>query len=254
MYTTPIVSQDTQSQIDRAIAQYKDGAKWREWGLSTLRPQGACILLEGPPGTGKTTIAEYIAIKIRKKGIKAIDFGEFGSQVPGENSRQIKRLFAEANKNGGMTIFLDEVEAVLWSRDRIAGSNTWMLEVIDTLLAEISRYKHLIIMATNRADMLDAAVMRRLIARIYVPLPDLETRQRLWAAKWPDKFPLKLTRLQAENFAVASEGMTGSTIERVILNTGARAIVAQRLPSTQDVVDELATERLLLQKNVTSHA
>ena len=248
MYTTPIVSANTQDQINQAIAQYKDANKWRDWGLATLRAQGACILLEGPPGTGKTTIAEYIAIKVRKKGIKIIDFGEFGSQVPGENSRQIKKLFAEANKNGGMTIFLDEVEAVLWSRDRIAGSNTWMLEVIDTLLAEISKYKHLIIMATNRADMLDAAVMRRLIARIFVPLPDLETRRRLWVAKWPAKFPLRPTEAALSFLAERTEGMTGSTIERIILNAGSRAIVAQRLPKMADIEEAINTEKALLMK------
>ena len=254
MFTTPIVSQDTQSQIDRAIAQYKDAAKWREWGLSTLRPQGPCILLEGPPGTGKTTIAEFIAIKIRKKGIKIIDFAEFGSQVPGENSRQIKRLFAEANKNGGMTIFMDEVEAILWSRDRVAGSNTWMLEVIDTILAEISKYKHLIILATNRADMLDAAIMRRLIARIYVGLPDQMTRLRLWKAKWPEKFPLRPTPTHLDKLSLDTEGMTGNTIERIIMNAGARAIVEQRLPAFSDFVEEVLVEKALLLKNVTSHA
>ena len=243
---TPILNDETQEQINRAISQYTHADKWKQWGLSTLRDQGACILLEGPPGTGKTTVAEYIALRIRKKGIKQIDFGEFGSQVPGENSRQIKRLFKEAKENGGMTIFLDEVEAVLWSRDKIAGSNTWMLEVIDTLLAEIAAYKYLIIMATNRPDMLDAAVMRRLIAKITVGLPDSATRAKLWKNKMPAKFPLKLTPGHIENLARITEGMTGATIERIILNAASRAMMENRMPRTEDLALECELEKVKL--------
>ena len=240
---TPILNEDTQQQIDRAISQYTHTDLWRNWGLSTLRDQGACILLDGPPGTGKTTVAEYVALKVRKKGIKAIDFAEFGSQVPGENSRQIRRLFKEAKENGGMTIFLDEVEAVLWSRDKIAGSNTWMLEVIDTLLAEIAAYKYLIIMATNRPDMLDAAIMRRLIARITVGLPTHTTREKLWKSKWPAKMPLKLTAAHIEKLAEQTDRMTGATIERIIINAGSRAMMAKRLPLMDDLLAECQLEQ-----------
>lgn len=242
MLTTPIISADLQSQVDRAIAQYKHADKYKAWGLSTLREMGACILLEGPPGTGKTTLAHYIALRIRKKGLKEINFADFGSQVPGEGARQIRRLFKEANDNGGMTILLDECESMLWSRDRIAGSNTWMLEIIDEILVQIAKYRYLMFLATNRADMLDAAVMRRLIARIHIGLPDRDTRVRLWKDKWPNKYPLRLEKGLVETLA-EYEGFTGSTIERIILNASARAMEANRIPKLVDFIEECQDEQ-----------
>lgn len=245
MFTTPILNPETQAHIDRAISQFKHADKWKKWGVSTLREQGACILLEGPPGTGKTTIANYISLVVRKKGIKTINFAEFGSQVPGEGARQIARLFDEAKKNGMMTVVLDECEAVLWSRDRISGTNTWMLEIIDALLVEISMYKGLVILATNRADMLDAAVMRRVLARVFIGLPNHVTRAALWKAKIPFKYPLKMTAKHIEELA-RYEGFTGSTIERVICNASSRAIEMDRLPLYQDFIDECEAEKAML--------
>lgn len=245
MITKPILNEDTQHQIDRAIIQFSHRDKWAKWGLNNLREQGAAILLEGPPGTGKTTVANYISMAIRKKGIKSINFAEFGSQIPGEGARQIARLFDEAAKNGGMTVFLDECESMLWSRDKISGSNTWMLEIIDQLLVEIATYKYLVILATNRADMLDAAVLRRMIATIKVGLPNHETRLALWKDKVPFKYPLKFTDKHRQELA-RYEGFTGNTIERIILNASSRAIEMDRMPLYQDFIDECELEKALV--------
>lgn len=241
MFVTPVLNADTQAQIDRAIVQFKHRDKWSKWGLTTLREQGAAILLEGPAGTGKTTIANHISMSVRKKGIKAINFAEFGSQVPGEGARQIARLFDEAAKNGGMTVFLDECEAVLWSRDKISGTNTWMLEIIDQLLVEIATYKFLVICATNRADMLDAALLSRMLATIHVGLPNFETRTRLWRDKIPFKYPLKFSDKHIAELA-NFERFTGRLIENIICNASSRAIEADRLPRHEDFIAECELE------------
>lgn len=248
MYTTPILSASLQAQIDRAVVSYKHADTFTKWGLQTIRQQGICILLEGPPGTGKTTIANYLSIKVRKKGIRLVNMADFASHIPGEGARQLRHLFAECERNGRMTIFMDECESVLFSRDMIAGSNTWMLEIINEALSLIAQYKGLIILATNRADLLDAAVLRRLIAKIHVGLPDLDTRLALWQSKWPAKFPLKLSQAMAERLAALTEGMTGATVERIIINAAGRAIEAGRLPREADVNDEIHEEKLLLAK------
>lgn len=211
----PIMSPELERQVLNAVTQYTKSADWKKWGLHNLRKQGAAILLQGPPGTGKTSIAEYLALKIRKKGLKSMSFADFGSHVPGENSRQIRKFFKEATANGYMTIFLDECEAVLWDRSNIVGSNTWMLEVIDELLAQISKYPGLIILATNRPQILDYALYRRLIANIEVLRPAAPERVRLWVDKIPEQHPLKLQPNQLEEIATLQ--LTGAEIENTII-------------------------------------
>lgn len=205
-----------EAQVMNAVTQYSKRALWRKWGMHLVRKQGAAILFTGPPGCGKTKIAEYLALSIRKKGIKELSFADFGSQVPGENSRQIRRIFEEAKENDGMTIFLDECEAVLWDRSKAGATAMWMLEVIDELLAQIGKYPFLTVLATNKHELLDSALYRRLIATIQVDPPAIPERLRLWKSKWPDQFPLKLSINEFDKLATLQ--LTGAEIENAIID------------------------------------
>ncbi|HEV7424544.1 MAG TPA: ATP-binding protein, partial [Candidatus Paceibacterota bacterium] len=205
-----------EAQVMNAVAQYSKLQKWKQWGMHRIRKQGAAILLQGPPGTGKTVIAEYLALKIRKRGLKSMSFGDFGSHVPGENARQIRKFFAEARENGEMSIFLDDCEAVLWDRSRAGGSAMWMLEVIDELLVQIGRYHGLIILATNMPQLLDYAIYRRLIAVITVDRPEMPERLRLWKQKIPIEFPLKMSINEFDRIATLQ--LTGAEIENAIID------------------------------------
>jgi SpoVK/Ycf46/Vps4 family AAA+-type ATPase len=66
----PVMTRAVERAVMNAVVMYQQRKKWKQWGLHLIRKQGACILLEGPPGCGKTTIAEYLALRIRKKGMK----------------------------------------------------------------------------------------------------------------------------------------------------------------------------------------
>lgn len=193
-----------------------------------MRKQGAAILLVGPSGTGKTTIAEYLSLKVRKRGLKQISFADFGSHVPGENARQIQKLFADAKENGEMTVFIDECEAVLWDRGRAGASAMWMLEVIDELLVQIGKYPGLCILATNKPELLDSALMRRLIAIIHILRPEFPERVRLWQQKIPDTYPLKLSIAQFEKIATLQ--LTGADIENIIIDYSSECIRTSKKP------------------------
>ena len=211
-----------EAQVMNAVTQYSKRQHWKKWGMHLVRKQGAAILFVGPPGCGKTKIAEYLALSIRRKGIKAISFADFGSHVPGENSRQIRRIFEEAKENDGMTIFLDECEAVLWDRSKAGSTAMWMLEVIDELLVQIAKYEYLTILATNKSELLDSALYRRLIATIQVDPPEKPERIRLWKSKWPDQFPLKLSIDEFNK--VATVQLTGAEIENALIDMASECL------------------------------
>lgn len=241
----PVMTRAIERAVMNAVVMYQQRKKWKQWGLHLIRKQGACILLEGPSGSGKTTIAEYLALRIRKKGFKGISFADFGSHVPGENARQIRKIFEDAKENGEMTIGIDECEAILWDRGRAGASAMWMLEVINELLVQIGKYPGLIILMTNMVQLLDPALSRRVIAHIRVDRPEFPERVRLWQDKFPDSYPLKLSIEQVNKIATLQ--LSGAEIENVIIEYSSDCIRLNKKPK----FDELkafaeAAERYIL--------
>lgn len=225
----PIMSPDLERQVMNAVAQYTNRNQWKKWGMLGIRKQGVAILLKGPSGCGKTKIAEYLSLVIRKRGIKELSFADFGSHVPGENARQIRENFDWAKENGGMTVFLDECEAVLWNRSRAGGSAMWMLEVIDELLVQIGKYPFLTILASNKSELLDPAIDRRLIATIHVGLPEYRERLAMWRIMVPKSFPVKLTLEQTDK--LAKHIISGAEIENAIIMCASEAIRIKKNPT-----------------------
>lgn len=244
----PVMSRDVERAVMNAVVMYQQRKKWKQWGLHTLRKQGACILLEGPTGTGKTVIAEYLALRIRKKGFKSVSFADFGSHVPGENSRQIRKIFADALENGEMTIGIDECEAILWDRGRAGASAMWMLEVIDELLVQIRKYPGLIILMTNMAMILDPALASRLIANIRIGKPEFPERVRLWNDKFPDSYPMKLSIEQVNKIATLQ--LTGNDVENIIVGYSSDCIRLNKKPKFDGLLAfALDTEFRILTEN-----
>lgn len=241
----PIMSPDVEAQVLDAVSMYINRMKWRAWGMSSLRKQGAAILLKGPPGCGKTTIANYLSLSVRKKGMHELSFADFGSHIPGENARQIREVFTYGKENENMTLFLDECEAILWDRSRAGATAMWMLEVIDELLAQISKYQGLIILASNKDELLDYALERRLLATIHIGIPNYQMRLALWRTKMPRTFPLKLTIEQTEKLSELV--ITGAEIEIAIINCASEALRKKKNPTfatLQQKAQILADRRL----------
>jgi SpoVK/Ycf46/Vps4 family AAA+-type ATPase len=233
----PIMSPDLERQVLDAVTQYTKHKEWKKWGLHTIREAGAAILLKGPPGTGKTRIGEYLALRIRRKGIKAVSFADFGSHVPGENSRQIRKLFEDAKENGCMTVVIDECEALLWDRERAGNDAMWMLEVIDEMLIQISKYPGLIILMTNRPEMLDYALERRLLATIEVGRPGYNERYRLWKDKIPEPHPLTKLLTESQVAQLATLQLSGAEIETIVLNYSSTCIRNNIKPTFKGILD-----------------
>jgi SpoVK/Ycf46/Vps4 family AAA+-type ATPase len=245
MITKPVVSGEVDRQMMNAVVMYQKKIVWKQWGLGRLRRQGTAILLVGPPGTGKTTIAEYLALKVRRKGIKELSFADFGSHIPGENARQIRKVYKDAKENGEMTVFLDDCEAILWDRSRAGSTAMWMLEVIDELLVQIGKYTGFQILATNKPELLDPALERRLLSTIVVDVPAILERYRLWQQKIPADYPLKLSIAEYEKLA-GDFVVTGAEIENIIIEVSADALRQDKkptLPMLRQIAMETAERR-----------
>ncbi len=228
----PVMSIALEAQVTAAVAQFTNRHLWKEWGLADLRKQGACVLLHGPPGTGKTRIAEYIGYLVGNP-ITTLDLSNFGSDQPGENERNIGAFFADGRRQK-KTIFLDECDSILWKRDE-AGTGTiaWMIPIINKLLTEIGNYEYLVLLATNRKAVLDPALERRIIADVEVTRPHFEERKVLWRTKIPLEFPLQLSAVQIES--LASYDLTGATIENTIIQASQVAMLQGELPSFENL-------------------
>lgn len=236
----PILSPELEAQAEAVVIQYKNAAKWRSWGLSHLRKQGNCVLMDGPPGTGKTILARYLSRK-SGKGMIEVDISQFGSNVPGENERAITKVFMEAAASD-KNIFIDEAESVLWNRKHAEGGSMWMVSVINHLLKAISEFRHLMLLASNYPQRLDPAIFSRLIAHIHIPRPEYPERLRLWETKLPKGYPVQPTKVQFQE--LANFGLTGREIENVIVRTAQNALLTKREPTFIDLCNVARVEEM----------
>ena len=149
-------------------------------------PKG--VLLVGPPGTGKTLLAKAVA---GEAGVPffSMSGSEFVEMFVGVGASRVRSLFDEAKKKSPCIVFIDEIDAVGRARGKggFAGSNDERESTLNQLLTEMDGFSSttniIVLAATNRADVLDKALLRagRFDRQIYVELPDLEERKAIFA-------------------------------------------------------------------------
>jgi cell division protease FtsH len=151
--------------------------------LGAKIPRG--VLLYGPPGTGKTMLARAVANEADVPFIAASG-AEFIEKYVGVGSRRVRELFSQARKHGRAVVFIDEFDALGKSRGG-ANSHEEREQTLNQLLVELDGFTStdgvVVIAATNRLDILDAAVLRpgRFTRKIHVGLPDVSGRREILA-------------------------------------------------------------------------
>ncbi|KAA6427389.1 MAG: 26S protease regulatory subunit 6B protein [Trebouxia sp. A1-2] len=147
---------------------------YRQIGIDP--PRG--VLLYGPPGTGKTMLAKAVAHHTTAAFIRVVG-SEFVQKYLGEGPRMVRDVFRMAKENAPAIIFIDEVDAIATSRfDAQTGADREVQRILMELLNQMDGFDQTVnvkvIMATNRADTLDPALLRpgRLDRKIEFPLPD----------------------------------------------------------------------------------
>lgn len=222
----PILSDETSDLLMDAIMPIQKQGQWRAWEMQFLKANMGAILLEGPVGTGKTTIARWLAKKLGR-GMVEFSMAEIGSEEPGETERNLHKIFQLATKKKECTLFLDECDGILWGREHVSKDSMWMLGVKGTLLKEIDKYPGLIVMATNLPQLLDAALARR-VTRIHVDAPEFLQRCKLWESKLPPKF---FYPSQSEINQLAKIELTGAQIENTIIATAKTCLRLDKQPT-----------------------
>jgi transitional endoplasmic reticulum ATPase len=169
------------------------------------------LLLAGPPGTGKTTVARVLAAEAGCS-FYPVSAADVTSKWVGESEEAVRALVRRARDNSPAIIFLDEVDAIAGARGRMAEHGDRLL---DQLLLEIdglqSRGSVFVLAATNRPDMLDPALLRggRLSRTLWLELPDAEMRLELFKVH-TRLMPLLNVRLK--ELADETAGMSGADI------------------------------------------
>ena len=181
-------------------------------------PKGA--LLVGAPGTGKTLLAKAVAGEARVPFF-SLSGSDFVEMFVGVGASRVRDLFKQAKDKSPSIIFIDEIDAIGRARGRsnMTGSNDERENTLNQLLTEMDGFgtdtNVIVVAATNRADVLDKALMRagRFDRQIFVDLPDLNERREIFKVHLK---PLKKSRaLDVEFLAKQTPGFSGADIANV---------------------------------------
>ena len=181
-------------------------------------PKGA--LLVGSPGTGKTLLAKAVAGEA-KVPFFSLSGSDFVAMFVGVGASRVRDLFKQAKEKSPAIIFIDEIDAIGRARGRgnMTGSNDERENTLNQLLTEMDGFgtntNVIVVAATNRADVLDKALMRagRFDRQIFVDLPDLNERREIFKVHLK---PIKKARgLDVEFLAKQTPGFSGADIANV---------------------------------------
>ncbi len=175
--------EEAKVEIMEIVDFLKNAAKYRELGAKI--PKGA--LLVGPPGTGKTLLAKAVAGEANVPFL-SISGSDFVEMFVGVGASRVRDLFEQAKKKAPCIVFIDEIDAIGRARGRNAGfsGNDERENTLNQLLTEMDGFQTnagvIVLAATNRADILDKALMRagRFDRQIEVGLPEIHERKQIF--------------------------------------------------------------------------
>lgn len=185
------------------------------------------ILLHGPPGTGKTMFGRALADVLDRPFVE-LNQADLTSKWINESPQIVQELFEEANQLGGV-IFVDEAEQLLGRRSGPGDAHSEDKKLTNTFLTQLSQEQQdfLIILTTNRRDMIDPAILRpgRIDLEIEVGLPDQETRKEIiW--EHLTGVPQDVTDSVVEEIAEMTDGWNCAELESIV--TKARRAAASQ--------------------------
>ena len=204
-------------EVEEIVSFLKEPTKYTNLGGKI--PKG--VLLVGPPGTGKTLLAKAVAGEANVPFF-SMSGSDFVEMFVGVGASRVRDLFRQAKEKAPAIVFIDEIDAVGRARGRnnmMGGGNDERESTLNQLLTEMDGFGSnsgvIVLAATNRADVLDSALLRagRFDRQIHVELPDLQERKEIFGVHLA---PIKLDDSIDVNFlAKQTPGFSGADIANV---------------------------------------
>ena len=236
---------EEKQEVKELIDFLKNPRKFQKLGARI--PKG--VLLVGPPGTGKTLLARAVAgeANVPFYYISGSDFVEL---FVGVGASRVRDMFNQAKHNAPCLIFIDEIDAVGRQRGTgLGGGHDEREQTLNQLLTEMDGFGAnegiIIIAATNRADVLDPALLRpgRFDRQVTVNLPDVKAREEILAVHARNKILAKDVTLT--NLAKRTPGFSGADLENLLNEAALLAVRRNKEAITMSEIDE-ATDRVLM--------
>jgi len=220
-----IQKQEIREAVELALTHFE---LYKQIGIDP--PRG--VLMHGPPGCGKTMLAKAVAHHTTASFIRVVG-SEFVQKYLGEGPRMVRDVFRLARENAPAIIFIDEIDAIATKRfDAQTGADREVQRILLELLNQMDGFDQTtnvkVIMATNRADTLDPALLRpgRLDRKIEFPMPD-RRQKRLIFSTITSKMNLS-DELDLEDYVARPDRISGADINAICQEAGMHAVRENR--------------------------
>lgn len=231
-------AEEEKQELQEIVDFLKDPKKFTAIGARI--PKG--VLLVGPPGTGKTLFAKAVAGEASVPFF-SISGSDFVEMFVGVGASRVRDLFEQAKRSMPCIVFIDEIDAVGRQRGAgLGGGNDEREQTLNQLLVQMDGFESsdsiIVMAATNRADILDPALMRpgRFDRQIYVNVPDVKGREEIFKVHSRNK-PLA-PAINFKNLARLTSGFTGADIENLLNEAAILAARANRKLITMEDISE----------------
>jgi len=237
----PLESYSEIGGLDQQIQEVKESVElplthpelYEDIGIKP--PKG--VIFYGPPGTGKTLLAKAVANETSATFLRVVG-SELIQKYLGDGPKLVRELFRVADENAPSIVFIDEIDAVGTKRyDSTSGGEReiqrTMLELLNQLDGFDARGEFKVIMATNRIESLDPALLRpgRIDRKIEFPLPDVKTKRRIFYIH-TNKMTLA-PDVDLEEFINSKDDLSGADIKAICTEAGLLALRERRMKVTQ---------------------
>lgn len=208
-------------------------------GYGSIVPygRGVSMLLEGPPGTGKTMAAQIVAREIGLKLYRA-DISQIISKYIGETEKNIREIFDTARKNN-VILFFDEMDSLFGKRVEAKGANERYINIeASFLLQQMESHDGVTIMATNKMSDIDEAYFRRISYILHFSMPSAELRLEIWKSVFPANIDSEIDF----EFLAAKFEISGAAIKNIALSAVFLSVSEKRTCGMEHVLKALKQE------------
>jgi SpoVK/Ycf46/Vps4 family AAA+-type ATPase len=187
-----VLPQEDMDRVHEFIARKRFSDRvYNDWGYGQRigYGKGLIALFSGPPGTGKTMLAGLIASAL-DLDMYQVDLAQVVSKWVGETEKQLGKVFDQAERAHAVLLF-DEADSLFAKRTEVKSSNDrYGNMAVNYLLQRLEQYTGVAVLTTNKDASLDEALQRRLTLHLFLDIPEIDERERLWRSFMPERAPV----------------------------------------------------------------